>query len=267
MSVIGLAASLVVHAARDVDLHPMSPDSILNDKLDAVGMVLSGHGEKLSIATGFMVSSCHVLTAAHVVSESGKRVAMDAEVRFVSGMKGSRPVTGRVVAASKNFVRRDAPTGFDPTRISSDWALVELDTPITSVTPIKLLFPEAEVSPGVTYSVAGFPYGLFQQGIVVQEGCRNWSEFHGGKKLAGVLIADCAVRLGMSGGPLLLDDSDQPIAAGIIVERFSIADKVMTIAAPISSFAEKLTDTMRDSDICAVGAPFVLPSKPAGGSR
>jgi hypothetical protein len=64
----------------------------------------------------------------------------------------------------------------------------------------------------------------------------------------------------MSGGPILLDDENQVIAAGIVVERFTIGQKIMSIGVPVAAFAEKVEAAMRDSDICAVGAPFALPA-------
>jgi hypothetical protein len=61
---------------------------------------------------------------------------------------------------------------------------------------------------------------------------------------------------------MLLDDETQAIAAGIVVERFTIGQKIMTIGVPVAAFAEKMEAAMRDSEICAVGAPFVWPASP-----
>jgi hypothetical protein len=169
------------------------------------------------------------------------------------------PVTGRVVAASQDFIMEAAPFGFDQKRIPNDWALIELDRAVSGIEPIRMLYPEAVIPADAGYTVVGYPLGQMRQGLFAQEHCRNWSSPHGGPALKGILIADCAVRSGMSGGPLLLDDESQVIAAGIVVERFTIGQKVMTVGVPVAAFAEKMTAAMRDSEICAVGAPFVWP--------
>jgi hypothetical protein len=62
----------------------------------------------------------------------------------------------------------------------------------------------------------------------------------------------------MSGGPLLVDGNGDLVAAGIVVERFEVGQKVLGVAIPIKAFAETIEAQMRSSDICAVGSPFAL---------
>jgi V8-like Glu-specific endopeptidase len=264
---LGIFLAQAVSSAQDDDLKTVDAGSRLAERLAAVGKVYSGHGSTLSMASGFLVSSCHVLTAGHVLAKAGEHVQLGAEVRFFPGntqanANFSSPVTGRVVAASEDFIMETAPSGFDQRRIPNDWALIELDHAVTGIEPIRLLYPEAVTSSGSAYSVVGYPLGQVRQGLFAQEHCRDWSNSHGGLSLKGILIADCAVRSGMSGGPMLLDDENQMIAAGIVVERFTIGQKIMTIGVPIAAFAEKVALVMRESDICAVGAPFVWPASP-----
>lgn len=45
-----------------------------------------------------------------------------------------------------------------------------------------------------------------------------------------------------------------------MVERFTIGQKIMTIAVPITAFADQISEVMRNSDVCAVGSPFVWPA-------
>ena len=59
---------------------------------------------------------------------------------------------------------------------------------------------------------------------------------------------------------MLIDEGNQLIAAGIMVERFTIGQKIMTIAVPITAFADQISEVMRNSDVCAVGSPFVWPA-------
>ncbi|NTV71359.1 MAG: trypsin-like peptidase domain-containing protein [Azonexaceae bacterium] len=258
----GLFVALTASSAQDGDLKRVEADSALAGRLAAVGKVFSGHGATLSMASGFLVSSCHVLTAGHVLAKAGEQVQLGAEVRFFPGGTSADralPVTGRVVAASQDFIMEAAPFGFDQKRIPNDWVLIELDRALSGIEPIRLLYPEAVTPADAAYTVVGYPLGQVRQGLFAQEHCRNGSSPHGGTALKGILIADCAVRSGMSGGPMLLDDENQAIAAGIVVERFTIGQKVMTIGVPVAAFAEKMSAAMRDSEICAVGAPFVWP--------
>lgn len=265
IGVFGIFLAQIALSAQDDDLKLVEPGSPLAGRLTAVGRVFSGHGSTLSMASGFMVSSCHVLTAAHVLAKLGDHVHVGAEVRFFPGnmrsqANSSLPVMGRVVAASEDFVMEEAPSGFDQRRIPNDWALIELDHSISGIEPVRLLYPGAVPSSDNAYTVVGYPFGQVQQGLFAQEHCRNWSSSHGGLSLNGILIADCAVKAGMSGGPVLLDDENNVIAAGIAVERFAIGPKIMTIGVAVAAFAEKIEAAMRDSDICAVGAPFVWPA-------
>lgn len=252
-------------AALDEELLPLRQDSMLSGKLGAIGMVVAGNGAReRSMATGFLVSPCHVLTAAHVLAQTGESAKIGTALRFLpEGVKKAaffeRAIWGQVVAASSGFIMKEGPGGFDLQTIQQDWALIELDRAIPNVEPFKLLFPGADLSASATFSVVGYPAGAAGQRLHVQEHCLNRSFFHGAKAFPGVVFADCAVRPGMSGGPLLIDSGIELVAAGIVVERFEIGGKVMAVAVPTHAFAEQINQVMRSSDICAVGLPFVWP--------
>lgn len=252
--------------AQDNDLRLLSEDSPLHSQLAAVGMVIAGDtGSKLSLASGFMISPCHVLTAAHALALPGHGVKIGMSVKFLPKGKNSRSmapeVWGRVVASDPDFVMREAAPGFNLRIIARDWSLIELDRPLPEIEPIKLLFPEAPIPEGARFSIVGYPLGGRVLGLHAQAHCPLWSG-HGVVDTGGLLIADCAVRQGMSGGPLLLEGKDTVLAAGIVVERVEFGSKVMTVAVPSARFAETAVAAMRDSEICAVGSPFTLPPAP-----
>lgn len=252
-------------AALDSELQPLAADSALTGKLGAVGMIVSGEpGSAISMATGFLISPCHVLTAGHVLARTGKSASIGIPVKFIpkgeSGRASVPAVWGRVVAADPDFVMSEGPPGFDLRAIAQDWGLVELDRPLTGVEPIKLLSPGSRVVRNALFSIVGYPLGSRQIGLYADEHCRNWSGHHGTTPPANVIFADCAVRQGMSGGPLLLDDSATPLAAGIVVKRVVFSQKIMTVAVPSHVFAEKIMAAMRDSEVCTAGSPFALPS-------
>jgi V8-like Glu-specific endopeptidase len=250
----------------DSDLRPLAEDSVHAGKLGAVGMIIAGNsGPALSIATGFLISPCHVLTAAHVLAPPGTRVKIGMPVQFLPKGQNSRalvqPAWGRVVAADPDFIMTEAAPGFDLKAISRDWGLIELDRPLPELEPIKLIYPGSRIADNARFAIIGYPFGGRQISLHAQEHCSNWSS-HGSIDLTGVIIADCAVRQGMSGGPLLIEGHAAPLAAGIVVERVDISRKVMAVAVPTYVFAETILAVMRESDVCAAGAPFALPPDP-----
>ncbi|MBI2278141.1 MAG: trypsin-like peptidase domain-containing protein [Dechloromonas sp.] len=252
-------------AAQDSELQPLAADSALAGKLGAVGIVVSGEpGSAISMATGFLISACHVLTAGHVLARTGQSARIGIPVKFIpkgeSGRASLPAVWGRVVAADPDFVMSEGPPGFDLQAIARDWGLIELDHPLAGVEPIKLVFPGSRLARDALFSIVGYPLGSRQIGLYAHEHCRNWAGHHGSAGLTNVVFADCAVRQGMSGGPLLVDDSETPLAAGIVVKRVVFSQKIMAVAVPSHVFAKKIEAAMRDSEVCAAGSPFALPS-------
>jgi len=220
----------------------------------------------LSIATGFLISPCHVLTAAHVLARPGAGVRLGMTVQFLpkdnNGRTARQPAWGRIVAADPEFVMTEAPPGFNLKAIARDWGLIELDRPLPDIEPIKLVYPGARLPTNAQFSIVGYPFGSRRSGLQAHEHCPYWSGHHGHFDVGGVIIADCAVSQGMSGGPLLIEGNAAPLAAGIVVERIEIARKIMTVAVPSQVFAEKVVAAMRQSDVCAAGAPFAWPPDP-----
>ena len=262
---------LLARAAQDSELQPLAGDSVLAGQLGALGMVIANEGGRgMSMGTGFLVSSCHVLTAAHVLTIPGEHVKLGATLRFFPEGGSKRPfferaVLGHVVAAGADFVMTENPGLFDLPGIAQDWALIELEQSLPAVEPFKLLAPGLPIPGNSTFSIVGYPAQGHGERLQAQEHCANRSNVHGNQALPGLVLVDCAVRAGMSGGPLLIDGGNPPVAAGIIVERFEFGQKVLTMAVPSSAFAEQINTAMRNSDLCAVGHPFVFP--PAAGGK
>lgn len=263
-----LLAMRVGLGAQDSDLAIVEPGTPLAARLEAVGRVVQGQGATLSLASGFLVSACHVLTAAHVLAKPGEAVRPNTAIRFyplrVQRGAWAEPVYGRVVAASPDFIMQAEPIGFDAGRTSNDWALIELERPIPDIEPIKLLYPTVPLAADAPLMVGGYTIEQRLPGLFAQSQCRRWVHEPGASAPHDYLIADCAVQSGMSGGPVLLAGESAAVAAGIVSERFTIGSKIMTIAVPISAFGERIIEVMRESDVCAVGAPFVRPAKTPG---
>ena len=249
----------VALADLDSKRQPTFPAPLLVGRLGAVGTVsVGGQGQPVKLATGFLISPCHVLTAAHVLAQVGKSAQIGTAVRFVPSAGLASPLGGRVVATNPDFVMREVPVALDLNSKSQDWGLIELDHPVDGIKPLKLLYPGSPVPGKATFSIAGYPMTGQRPRLDVQEHCVNRSRFHGSMEVNGVVLLDCAVRPGMSGGPLLVDGNGDLVAAGIVVERFEVGQKVLGVAIPIKAFAETIEAQMRSSDICAVGSPFAL---------
>jgi len=266
LALLLILAARICHAAEDADLKPIPERSPLSGRIGAVGVVILGEPERMrSIGTGFLVTTCHVLTARHVLALDGERVRIGTQVRFVPTL-GSvavalarRAVFGEVVAAGASIVPAEAAQkgGY---RANQDWALIELEHPIANIEPLKILYPGASLAPGVRMSAVGYSASAHMLSINVDEHCALRRNFHGRVAFPGVLFADCAVRSGMSGGPLLIDTGTQLIAAAIIVERVEIGEEVTAVGVSAQAFADKIGTVMRASQVCAAGQPFAFSS-------
>lgn len=266
-----LALAAAALAASDTDLKAVGGESPLAGRLGAMGLILAGEGERLrSIGSGFLVSSCHALTAAHVLAREGGSPRPGMPVRFVPALGnyavgiGERALWGRVVAVGEDFVARGAASDrLDARNTAADWALVELERPVAGVEPFRLLHPGAtETAP---LAAVGFPLNQRTMMLQAHERCGIRRGYHDAHRLMGLLVTDCAVREGMSGGPLLMDAGGPPIAVGIIVQRVEIGvagERIAAMAVPVSAFADRIAPVMRDSRVCAVGQPFALPPAP-----
>ncbi len=269
---LALAASSPAPGAADGDLQPLAPDSPLARRLGALGEVIARDRQHVfSMGTGFLITACHVLTAAHVLGNSEADIKTGLRVGFVPSSSDpesrffDREVFGSVVATGGRFLDESPGATFDVDRVARDWALIELDRPIADIEPLKLLYPPTLLSVEARLLSVGYPAMPHMSSLYADTHC-TLVPGHQGPNLADkVLILDCAVRQGMSGGPLLIDGGDRPIAAGILVERFQVGDKVLAAAVPSRAFADQITPVLRNSSVCAAGQPFALPEARTGG--
>lgn len=259
-------------AAADMDLQPLAKDSPLVGRLGAIGMVIVGDRDHIrAMGSGFLVTPCHVLTAGHVVARDIDPIVLGTEIRFVpsSGERAfvfrQNEIYGKVIAADQGFVAHRLATGFDVDNASRDWALIELEQPLTEVEPFKLLYAGAKLSADTSLFALGYAASRGMTYLYAHEHCPLHYGHYGRGMFEQLLIADCAVRPGMSGGPLLLEGHErQLVAAGIVVERFQNGERVLTVAVPTRAFAERIAPLLRSSRVCAAGQPFTLPRRRDG---
>jgi V8-like Glu-specific endopeptidase len=256
-------------SAADIDLQPLASDSPLRGRLGAIGMVIVGDRDHIrAMGSGFLVTPCHVLTAGHVVARDTDPIVLGTEIRFVpsSGERAfvfrQNEIYGKVIAADERFVAHRYASGFEIDNVARDWALIELEQPLAGVEPFKLLYARASLPAETSLFVLGYAASRGMTYLYAHEHCPLRPGHHGAGKYEQLLIADCAVRPGMSGGPLLFEGHEhQLVAAGIVVERFQNGEKLLTVAVPSLSFADRIAPLLRASHVCAAGQPFALPAR------
>ncbi len=255
-------------AATDIDLQPLAKNSPLLGRLGAIGMVIVGDRDHVrAMGSGFLVTPCHVLTAGHVVARDLDPVAIGQEIRFVpsSGERAfvfrQNEIYGKVIAANERFVAHRFDGGFNFDNVARDWALIELEQPLAGIEPFKLLYGAATLPADTPLFALGYAASRGMTYLYAHEHCPLRRGHYGGDMFEQLLVADCAVRPGMSGGPLLLEGHDrQLVAAGIVVERFQNGERVLTVAVPSRAFGEKIAPLLRSSRVCAAGQPFAMPA-------
>jgi V8-like Glu-specific endopeptidase len=256
-------------AAADIDLQPLAKESPLVGRLGAIGMVIVGDRDHIrAMGSGFLVTPCHVLTAGHVVARDTEPILLGTEIRFVpsSGERAfvfrQNEIYGKVIAANERFVAHRFAGGFDVDNVARDWALIELEQPLAGIEPFKLLYASASLPAETALFALGYAASRGMTYLYAHEHCPLRPGHHGFGMFGQLLLADCAVRPGMSGGPLLLEGNEhQLVAAGIVVERFQSGESLLTVAVPSRSFAERIAPLLRSSHVCAAGQPFALPAR------
>jgi V8-like Glu-specific endopeptidase len=271
--VMGLLAWLLflpaaAQAASDAELQPLGRDSPLAGRLGAIGMVLVGEMERLrALGTGFLVTPCHLLTAAHVLARGDFPARVNMPVRFVPS-SGERAfalnrdqVYGRVVALDDAYRAGSPGSMVDPANVARDWALIELERPVAGVEPFKMLYPGADLAPDAHLHAVGYASSPAMTYLYAHENCRLRESSRGHAFAGRMLIADCAVRPGMSGGPLLYEVAGgQLLTAGIVVERIQTGDRVLAVAIPVAAFSQHIAAAMRSSNVCPAGQPYAVPA-------
>jgi V8-like Glu-specific endopeptidase len=269
---IGIIAWSMMHAAAalaatDAELQPLGRDSPLAGRLGAVGMMIVGEMERVrALGTGFLITPCHVVTAAHVLARGDFQARVNMQVRFVPS-SGERAfaltrdqVYGRVVALDESFHPGSPGSMADPANVARDWALIELEQAVAGVEPFKMLYPGATLASDAQLHSVGYASSPSMTYLYAHENCRLRDTSHGQAFAGRMLIADCAVRPGMSGGPLLFEDAGgQLLTAGIVVERIQTGDRVLAVAVPVQAFAQRIAAAMRSSNVCAAGQPYAIP--------
>jgi len=158
-----------------------------------------------------------IATTSHCLRPKG-RFAQPGQLVFTPSASGPR-VRGSALVAEGGSV---APGSIKPDQAETDWALVRITPPVSSIRPLPLasLSPamvRAEIAKGARFYSAGYGQGAKDE-LRTHNDCGPLPPDPNGVTEGTLFFAtDCIIRLGDSGGPVILIQGGQPKLIGLIV--------------------------------------------------
>ncbi|TDQ83450.1 V8-like Glu-specific endopeptidase [Dongia mobilis] len=215
-----LLAGLAACATRaPVTIPPPAPPPPTLPWTAAIGQLDMGPGARP--CTAVLVAPDLIVTAAHCLFQGNSPARFD-QIAFRLNF-GAAPDLGRFGiqavrayggAIRENQVRKAAD-------VAADWALLRIAPPVAGVAPVPVvaLTPTqiiAELAGGARLFTAGYGYGA-QKTLKPHGSCRIIDGAANGLgRDPGMLVTDCIIRVGDSGGPVALVYPDgRPRLVGI----------------------------------------------------
>lgn len=185
----------------------------------AVGQLVIGQGDRP--CTAVLVAPDTIVTAAHCLFQGNTPANIQGLVFQLNF--GSAPdlgqFRGRALRALGGEVRQGRIN--HPQEVAADWALLYIDPPVAGVAPVPVAALTTsqildQIAQGASLFTAGYGYGAQKQ-LRPHGKCRivNGSTV-APADFPGMLVTDCIIRSGDSGGPIaLLDAAGNPHLVGI----------------------------------------------------
>jgi len=169
------------------------------------------------VCTAVLVRQDMIATTSHCLRPKG-RFAQPGQLVFTPSASGQR-VRGSALVAEGGSI---APGSIKPDQAQTDWALVRITPPLSGIRPLPLapLSPamvRAEIAKGARFYSAGYGQGAKDE-LRTHNGCGLLPPDPNGVTEGALFFAtDCIIRLGDSGGPVVLIQGGQPRLIGLIV--------------------------------------------------
>lgn len=169
------------------------------------------------ICTAVLVRPDLIATTSHCLRPKG-HFAPASQLVFTSSMLGTR-VRGAALVAEGGSV---APGNIKPDQAETDWALVRITPAIKDIQPLPLAplstaMVRAEIARGAQFYSAGYGQGA-KDTLRAHNGCGPLPPDPNGVTEGELFFAtNCVIRLGDSGGPVVLIEGGQPKLIGLIV--------------------------------------------------
>jgi V8-like Glu-specific endopeptidase len=170
------------------------------------------------ICTAVLVRPDLIATTSHCLRPNG-HFAPASQLVFTSSLLPALRAHGVALVAEGGSV---APGSIKPAQAQTDWALVRIAPAIKNVRPLALapLSPamvRAEIARGARFYSAGYGQGAKDE-LRAHNGCGPLPPDPNGVTEGELFFAtDCVIRLGDSGGPVVLLQGGQPKLIGLIV--------------------------------------------------
>ena len=173
------------------------------------------------VCTAVLVRADMIATTSHCLRPKG-RLAQPNQLVFTPSAAGPQ-VRGVALIAEGGSV---APGSIKPNQAQTDWALVRITPPLSGIRPLPLspLSPamvRAKIAGGAQFYSAGYGQGAKDE-LRTHKGCGLLPPDPDGVTEGALFFAtDCVIRLGDSGGPVILIEGGQPRLIGLIVGFFT----------------------------------------------
>jgi protease YdgD len=170
------------------------------------------------ICTAVLVRADLIATTSHCLRPKG-RPAIANQLVFTSSALPAVQARGVAVVAEGGDI---VPGSIKPDQAQNDWALVRISPSISkvgpiAVAPISAAMARAEIAKGASFYSAGYGQGAKDQ-LRTHNGCSLLPPDPNGVTEGDLFFAtSCIIRLGDSGGPVVLIEGGQPKLIGLIV--------------------------------------------------
>jgi V8-like Glu-specific endopeptidase len=170
------------------------------------------------VCTAVLVRADLIATTSHCLRPHG-RPAIASQLVFTSSALPAVQARGVAVVAEGGSV---VPGNIKPDQAQTDWALVRISPSISkvgpiAVAPISASMARVEIAKGARFYSAGYGQGAKDQ-LRSHDRCGLLPPDPNGVTEGDLFFAtSCIIRLGDSGGPVMLIEGGQPKLIGLIV--------------------------------------------------